>query len=599
MKKSAKVFITLIKNNLLTLLSFEFLFRFTIAIVIIPQLIDILNYILNKAGIMYITGSNIYDVIKNPLVIAVAVILLLIILCISIYEINCLAACYEYSITGKRIKLYEMFTCGYARMHIMLSGNAAFVARWMLLALPGFNIHFILISVNRVYVLDRLFKSLLKYRIAKLIFPIIILLSFSVIAAGILKFGKKVFGFETNVKNNKSASFSEIIRCLFSCIVINAVITVLLLILYLAAVLTGTLCLKIFTSPALALVKLMKFENILYWVTAFFAGALGITFNTALIYSFNAQKVRVSDNTYARSGSKRFSGRIFRSTVSVLVLVVMIFDVFTIFNFVKNGSHFVEDILKSTTVTAHRGGANFAPENTMDAVNYAIASGADYIEIDVQLTADDVIIVLHDDNLKRTTGINGYPYKMKYSDIKELDAGSYFSSDFSDAYIPTFEEVLSACKGKININIELKKTGSFQNKLPDGVMKLIHDYQMEQQCVITSTTYSYLRYIKKVMPELRTGFIANMLVCDPKSMEYADFFSLKYSSVNQNFVRQAHEAGKEVHVWTVNSRLLINRMNAIDVDSIITDNPILCKKIIAQKTSGKKFIDMLQTILKK
>ncbi|MDO5560735.1 MAG: glycerophosphodiester phosphodiesterase family protein [Oscillospiraceae bacterium] len=601
MKKTVRTFISLIKENLITLLSFEFIFRFTIAVAIIPESVNILNYILDKAGVMYITGSNVISVLKNPLVIVVGVILLLLILCVSIYEINCVAVCYEYCIRKKHIRLYEMFTAGYSRMHKMLENNAFFAARWMLLALPAFNIHFLAIAVNRVYVLGKITKVIFRFRPGRMIILLIVILSMAVIAFTVFRFGNRIFGFNTK----KTTSLKETFRLFFSsvtgCILLNIIITAILAAVYAVVVLIGTLCLRIFTSPDLALVRLMKFESTLYWFIAFLAGALGMTFNVAMIFTFNYDNADTGRYSVVPSGaaSRSSKRKIFGVLMSVLVCAVMVVDIAAIVNYMRNGSHFVEDILKSTTVTAHRGGANFAPENTMDAVNYSISAGADYIEIDVQLTADNEVIVLHDDNLKRTTGFNGYPYKMNYSEIVKLDAGSYFSSDFSEAYIPTFEEVLAACKGKININIELKKTGSFGNQLPDQVMQLISDYQMEQQCVITSTTYSYLRYIKKIMPQLRTGFIANMLVCDPNMMEYADFFSLKYSAVNQNFVNQAHKAGKEIHVWTVNTRLLMNRMKAIDVDSIITDNPILCQKILAQKTQGKKFIDMLQTLLSK
>lgn len=98
-------------------------------------------------------------------------------------------------------------------------------------------------------------------------------------------------------------------------------------------------------------------------------------------------------------------------------------------------------------------------------------------------------------------------------------------------------------------------------------------------------------------PEIRTGFIANMLLGDPATLEYADFFSVKHIVVTENFVKSAHNAGKEVHVWTVNTKHLINRMKGLDVDSIITDNPVLCKKILSRKNDKRSFIELLQTIL--
>ena len=88
-----------------------------------------------------------------------------------------------------------------------------------------------------------------------------------------------------------------------------------------------------------------------------------------------------------------------------------------------------------------------------------------------------------------------------------------------------------------------------------------------------------------------------MLYGDAASLEYADFFSVKHVVVNEGFVRAAHNAGKEVHVWTVNTKYLINRMKGLDVDSIITDNPVLCRKILSRKNDKKSFAEILQTLL--
>ena len=148
-------------------------------------------------------------------------------------------------------------------------------------------------------------------------------------------------------------------------------------------------------------------------------------------------------------------------------------------------------------------------------------------------------------------------------------------------------------------NIELKKVNNSEYEFVDKVIDLIYEYDMQEQCIITSTAYSYLRYVKKNAPELRTGFIANMLFGDASSLQYADFFSVKYVVVTENFVKAAHEAGKEVHVWTVNTKLLMNRMKGLDVDSIITDNPILCKKILSRKNDRRSFAELLQTILQR
>ena len=201
------------------------------------------------------------------------------------------------------------------------------------------------------------------------------------------------------------------------------------------------------------------------------------------------------------------------------------------------------------SVSAHRGGARKAPENTMSAIKYAVDSMSDYAEIDVQETSDGEIVLMHDTNLKRTTGLNASIWTLTYDEISQLDAGVRFNKKFRGEQIPKLEEVIAYAKGKIILNIEVKYNGHNQN-IVKKVVKIIEDNDFVDQCVLTSMNYNFLRQAKKINPDIKTGYTMKMSYGGLEDMDAADFFSVKYTYITESFVEHAHSLGKEVCAWT-------------------------------------------------
>jgi len=203
----------------------------------------------------------------------------------------------------------------------------------------------------------------------------------------------------------------------------------------------------------------------------------------------------------------------------------------------------------------------------------------------------------HDYTLNRVAGVNRSIGSYDYDDLMKLDVGSWFSDEYKEERIPTLKEVMEYCKGKINLNIEIKNMGEDSN-LPDKVMQLIEDYQMEEQCVVTSTRFSYLVRIKKADPQIRTGYIISAAYGDFYSSDSIDFISLRSSFINERLVEAAHEKGKAVHAWTVNGKSEMERMKMLGVDNIITDYPILAREIIYREAATESLLEYLQLVLK-
>jgi glycerophosphoryl diester phosphodiesterase len=249
-------------------------------------------------------------------------------------------------------------------------------------------------------------------------------------------------------------------------------------------------------------------------------------------------------------------------------------------------SYFIVDDIDfdhQVAVTAHRGSSKLAPENTLSAVRRAIEDGAHFAEIDVQETADGVIVLLHDTDLMRIAGLNKNIWQVTYSEIKSLDVGSWFSKDFSGEHIPTLAETIELARDKIKLNIELKFNGH-EKQLVANVAKIIEDHQFESRCVISSLNFAGLQKVRELNPDLQTGFIVarsigNMVGAD------IDFLSLAASMVTADVVAAAAKRKKEVHVWTINSPARMSYFIDLGVDNIITDYPARLVALIKERES--------------
>jgi glycerophosphoryl diester phosphodiesterase len=228
-------------------------------------------------------------------------------------------------------------------------------------------------------------------------------------------------------------------------------------------------------------------------------------------------------------------------------------------------------------VTAHRGHSLAAPENTLSAVRKAIESGADYAEVDVQQTADGVVVLLHDRDLKRVAGVPRGIGELPYAEVRKLDVGEWFDPSFAGERVPTLDEVIDLSRGRIKLNLELKFHGP-DRRLARDVARLIREGDFESDCLVTSFDYDALLAVKRDNPRLRTGLIVAHALGDVSRVE-VEVLSVRAEGLSDEVLRQAHRLGKEVHVWTVNDARQMARMTKRGVDNLITDDPDLAIRV--------------------
>jgi glycerophosphoryl diester phosphodiesterase len=228
-------------------------------------------------------------------------------------------------------------------------------------------------------------------------------------------------------------------------------------------------------------------------------------------------------------------------------------------------------------VTAHRGHSMAAPENTLSAVRKAIESGADYAEVDVLLTADGVVVLLHDRDLKRVAGDPRRIEDVPYDEVRKLDVGGWFDPSFAGERVPTLAEVIDMARGRIKLNIELKFYGP-DRRLAEEVARLVREKDFESDCIITSFNSEALQDVKQHNPRLRIGLIIGHALGDVSRLE-VDLLSVRADFLSDEVLRAARRQDKEVHVWTVNDARQMGRLIMRGVDNIITDDPDLAIRV--------------------
>jgi glycerophosphoryl diester phosphodiesterase len=243
---------------------------------------------------------------------------------------------------------------------------------------------------------------------------------------------------------------------------------------------------------------------------------------------------------------------------------------------------------KNFLVIAHRGASKYAPENTMSAFRLAHKMNADMIELDVQLSKDGIPIVFHDAKLDRHSNGNGFLSSFLFDELRQLDAGEWFSIEYQGEKIPSLKEVLEWAAGKILVNIEIK-TEAVHNSAEDGVeekvIQLVENTKMEKNVIISSFDYRTVKRIKKMAPEILTGLLYNKKSSVKRGpvelmKEYgADFFHCSKSEMNKKWIAQLNDAEKRYLIYTINNKRQMKQWLENGSFGIFSDKPDLLREV--------------------
>lgn len=234
-------------------------------------------------------------------------------------------------------------------------------------------------------------------------------------------------------------------------------------------------------------------------------------------------------------------------------------------------------------IYAHRGASGEAPENTMAAFKLAVEQQADGIELDVQMTADGRLVVIHDELLDRTTDGSGLVAQHTYEQLRGLDASWKFTA-YRGEGIPLLEQVLELlAPTRLELNIELKNSIIPYEGMEEAVVRLVRQYGMEKQVVLSSFNHYSVVQLTCMAPEMEAAILYEAGLFRP--WEYAAGLGARalhpqFYSVTPEIAANARLSGMRVRPWTVNEEADFRRLASAGVDAVITNYPGRFKAIL-------------------
>lgn len=229
-------------------------------------------------------------------------------------------------------------------------------------------------------------------------------------------------------------------------------------------------------------------------------------------------------------------------------------------------------------VIAHRGASALAPENTLASFLKAVELGADLIEFDVQLTSDLVPVVFHDEGLERTADQWGDLASTPFDELRQCDAGKWFSSSFKGEKVPTLVETLDCVGKKALLYVELKRQKKAGDVLVRKTIEMIQSKGLAERAILVSFDFTLIELVKKSNPSLLTGvnFITPEKVTKwvNDSPEQVDFLCPRFSLLNDSFLQFTVEKQKPIYAWNSDDPQILKKWGDLpQIHAVATNNP--------------------------
>lgn len=585
------------------LILFEILWKLVTLLVIAPACAGLIQLAIHLAKLKYLTTSNLLQFLRSPWTILLLAVLLLLAALYTLFEIAAVCTCFRQSRFQKvRTTLGRMVRSGLQSVLHFFRGGGPFLVLHLLVLIPLMQFS----ATSGIFTAMGI-PDFLAYYMTKKEFLLPIYVA-AIILCCLLSvrwvFSSVLFTQNQCSYRSARATSVQLVRgrfwqtffsvlvwncCYFAALLVFlCMITVVVLM-----VIRATGSNDLIMSQAMRILKLLI--QIVLWSFSFFATPICMAHLTALL---EKRCVQMPEVVLPETVPLSRSAKPFRRSTAVLTaccftVAALGLNLSYVYSVFTGKANFRLALFQNPTVMAHRGLSADAPENTLYAFSDAISVGADFIELDVQQTRDGVLVVMHDSNLKRTTGVNKDIWDVDYADIQDLDAGSWFDPAYANARIPTLEETLQFVDKRAKLNIEIKPTKHGSDTLEQDVAELITRYQYTDACYVTSFSYGSLKKVKEANPEIRTGYLMSVAYGQFYSLKYADAFSLNKVFVTSQVVNAAHQQGKQIFAWTVNGMSEVRSLCNLHVDSIITDDPVMVQNVISRDSTGETLRSVL------
>lgn len=241
-----------------------------------------------------------------------------------------------------------------------------------------------------------------------------------------------------------------------------------------------------------------------------------------------------------------------------------------------------------TKVYAHRGYSGRFPENTMLAFKEAAKTGCYGIELDVQLTKDGQLVVIHDERIDRTTDGTGYVRDYTLEELRRFNAAASWNGKFGFQPIPTFEEYCQWAAGeKLVTNIELKTGVYYYEGIEEKTLEMVRKYGLTDRVLFSSFLHSSITILRKLAPEIKCGaLVENDGLGNPgyycEKMNFQCFHP-GWMCLPKEDVDSCKSHGIELNVWTVNDMDVLERLVEWEVDGLISNFPAVCMAYVESR----------------
>lgn len=572
----------------------------------------VFSFALKFSGNVVLTLDTLKYFIANPLVWPFILLLFLIITFSDFYYISTIIIIFDKSQKNEKIDLYTALYLGF-RHSIRVIKPYNFLLAILIFVLPTLGVTFLVSGVATDFLPEFIADFISANKIYKLLSSILGIISLILMFLLIYVFHYFIIEedkcFESCKKSIENFSLSNA----FS-IIVSGVLFFLLMIALTLGIIVEVFLTLIFGVPrfivfyfAVALIYILILElNFLYIPTIFAI----ISVNYYDLREKNKKNVRTNKidrdyiyfdkkKTFVKKNSIKSKIVSLIGNISIVLLlvsvVVMPIIVYKCFDAFKGVSY---NFASEIEITAHRGGSNYAPENTMAAFRNAVKLNANWIELDITLSKDGKVFVIHDSNFKRIGGVDNNVWDLTWNEISKLDAGVWFDElhqndknftnlKFKGEKFPLLEEVLVLAKETgIKLNIEIKRNGH-----DDGIVEkacdLIKKYDLKDRTAIASLDPEVLREVKKYDSEVKTLYNMTLAIGDLSEFDYVDIFSVEFTSATEKLSDNVHALKKDICAWTVNKEDNMHEAILRGIDNIVTDNVIVAKEVVMNKDNNE------------
>ena len=563
----------LLAGNARTLLAFEALYTLALSFVVAPVLRGLLWLMLRACGTTYVADCNVAHVVASPVTWLVCAAAVAILASYALFEMSALAILYHASRLGRRLSMARLLVlAGPQALRVVRRRNLPMYA-FILLMLPIVGVGVAPTIVDGMHIPEFVVEYIEQNAVLDAVF-VAIMLGLSVVAFywifTLHLFTLRGEPFAQAHRSSRALVRGQELRLLAHVVAFSLVV---------AAAVDSWLSVATGVQGASALVVVTCVATVAYdFVLNVLGTILSYAWLSAAFYDLlDHAGDRIDSAAFGLPEPRLDKGgldgrvRVSRCVTAAVGACVLLGAVGTAVSFAGDDLASQAAGERACSVTAHRGGALAAPENTLEAFSQAIADGADWVELDVRQTADGVVVVSHDATTKRTTGVDLRISDVTYDQLRDLDNGVGFDARFAGARVCTLEEAIRLCRGRVRMNIEIK-AGAGDEGLVERVVGLVRAYDMAGQVGIASTSYETLTRVKACDPGVATLYDMAIAYGDVGDLADADEFSVDEAFVTRDLVRGVHERGRRIIAWTVDDLDNATRLYALGVDGVVTND---------------------------